>query len=110
MTLSPEPTMPPGLEDFPWANIVHMWDYAHYGPGFRLTLWYPESAHPEYTHVTVSFIAYAEHLAVLAWLTARFEILEMPSFETLGTPVTRDGVQEYERVAFVGAFTVGAVR
>lgn len=110
MPLHADPTMPPGLEDFPWKCYVHVWDYSslsHCGP--RLVIWYPpaslEGTAQQYVRDAISL-----HMEVWLWLEARFELAAVPAMTAQGRGFNPEGAQLYDQVQCTGTFELGTRR
>lgn len=120
MPLHADPTMPPGLGEFPWRDKMHMWAQGcGYDPRImQIRLWLTPSV-PLDTAREYYVYALNEHLKVWEWLEERFEITRMPEIEVEGKAYWQDlarhfpdgrvieaQTQVYERLACWGTYYI----
>lgn len=108
--ISPDPIMPEGLEDFPWKDLLYMWDLDYHFRGQRLKLWLPFDESKDIKDIHLE--AMRLHLAMWAWLADRHIMNAVPEFETTGDGY-QDGLtgeQRWARCAVFSIFHLGARR
>lgn len=111
-TVSRDPIMPDEiLESFPWKDQLHAWDFGLSArPAIRLRIWnvMPEDYHAPFREVCAR--ASIRHNEMWDWLTERYEMVEMPEFESEGQVYVKDGEQHYDYFAIYSTFHLGRRR
>lgn len=104
---TPANMMPPGLEDFPWADDLHMWSYDGPYYGTRIRLWFPcreGQTAQQYLQDSTD-----RHVTVWKWLEERYEIRAIPVLTLEGDTSWR-GPAEYRRLGAFSEFIIGSRR
>lgn len=105
---SSEVIMPPNLGDFPWVDMVHMWDLDHPWHAVRLKLWHYDPSDPALMDYFSE--AFTLHLEIWKWLGERYQIPRVPEFECSGHGLFEPGAvhQTYGLIAAWSTFYVGS--
>lgn len=112
-TMSRYPIMPEGLEEFPWADRLMSWNLAHYSRGdIELRIWHawaPSRPEDIRSYARESF---ERHLAIWAWLEARFTMTTVPALEAQGYGFTElpSREQTWRQLAYFSTFEIGRSR